>query len=118
VTGSAFSFQLTATGFPAPKITESESLPEGVAFKSATATFSGTPEAGTSASYSVIVTARNATGTITQNSPSPSPNPSGVSLAGECCLLGRGGMPGWVERRHAGLMTQRSQVQILPPLPS
>ena len=67
VTGSAFIFQVTATGFSPPKITESGHLPKGVTFKSATATFSGTPEAGTSGSYPIIVTARNATGTVTQN---------------------------------------------------
>jgi hypothetical protein len=32
-TGSAFSFQVTASGFPIPKITESGRLPKGVTFK-------------------------------------------------------------------------------------
>ena len=66
-TGTAFSFQVTATGFPAPKITESGKLPKGVRFSSATATFSGTPKAGTSGSYPITITAKNTTGTTTQN---------------------------------------------------
>jgi alpha-tubulin suppressor-like RCC1 family protein len=65
-TGYVFSFPVTATGYPAPEITESGSLPEGVAFQSATATLSGIPAEGTSGSYPIIITAKNAAGTITQ----------------------------------------------------
>jgi alpha-tubulin suppressor-like RCC1 family protein len=65
--GSGFSFQVTVTGYPAPKITESGTLPKGVTFHSATRTFGGTPKAGTSGSYPVTITARNAADTVTQN---------------------------------------------------
>jgi alpha-tubulin suppressor-like RCC1 family protein len=65
-TGYAFSFPVTATGYPAPEITESGSLPEGVTFQSATATLGGIPGEGTSGSYPIIITAKNAAGTITQ----------------------------------------------------
>jgi alpha-tubulin suppressor-like RCC1 family protein len=65
--GSTFSFQVTVTGYPAPRITESGALPKGISFKSATGTFSGTPKGGTSGSYPVTITARNAVDTITQN---------------------------------------------------
>jgi hypothetical protein len=67
VHGSGFSFQVTVTGYPAPKITESGTLPKGVTFHSATRTFGGTPKAGTSGSYPVTITARNAADTVTQN---------------------------------------------------
>ncbi len=66
-TGYAFSFPVTATGYPAPQITESGSLPEGVTFQSATATLHGIPGQGTSGSYPVTITAKNAAGTITQD---------------------------------------------------
>ena len=65
--GSAFSFQVSATGYPAPKITESGQLPKGVTFSSATGTFSGTPKAGTEGSYAITITAKSSSGTATQN---------------------------------------------------
>ena len=67
VTGAAFSFQVAATGFAAPKIIEDGRLPPGVRFTSADGTFSGTPRAGTSGSYPITITARNNSGTVTQN---------------------------------------------------
>lgn len=65
-TGYVFSLPVTATGYPAPEITASGSLPEGVTFNSATATLHGIPGEGTSGSYPIIITAKNAAGTITQ----------------------------------------------------
>jgi len=64
--GSPFSFQVTATGFPGPKITAAGHLPEGVTFTSATAAFSGTPKAGSSGIYPITITAKNTSGTVTQ----------------------------------------------------
>jgi hypothetical protein len=58
---------VTATGYPAPKITESGQLPKGVTFSSATGTLSGTPKAGTEGSYAITITAKNSSGTATQN---------------------------------------------------
>jgi large repetitive protein len=66
-TGYVPSFAVTATGYPEPEITESGSLPEGVTFDSATATLGGIPGEGTSGSYPIIITAKNAAGTITQH---------------------------------------------------
>jgi alpha-tubulin suppressor-like RCC1 family protein len=65
-TGYVFSFPVTATGYPAPEITESGPLPEGVTFQSTTATLDGIPGEGTSGSYPIIITAKSAAGTITQ----------------------------------------------------
>jgi Putative Ig domain len=65
-TGSAFSFAVTTTGFPAPSVTETGPLPKGVKFHAATGTFSGTPAAGTAGSYPVTLTAKNKSGTVTQ----------------------------------------------------
>jgi hypothetical protein len=64
---SAFSFQVTTTGFPAPKISKSGNLPNGITFHAATGTFSGTPKAGSAGSYSITITAKNSSGTVTQN---------------------------------------------------
>jgi hypothetical protein len=66
-TGYAFSLPVTASGYPAPEITESGPLPEGVTFQSATATLAGIPGGGTSGSYPVSITAKNAAGTSTQH---------------------------------------------------
>jgi hypothetical protein len=65
--GSEFSFRVTATGFPAPKITTSGTLPGGVTFDAATATFSGTPGAGTAGSYTISITAANIVDLVVQN---------------------------------------------------
>lgn len=65
--GYAFSFPVTATGFPAPKITESGRLPTGLTFTSATATLSGIPRSGTRGTYPITFTATNAAGKATQH---------------------------------------------------
>ncbi len=65
--GSVFSFQVMATGFPSPSITKTGTLPRGVTFNGTTNTFSGTPKAGTAGTYPITITAKNSSGTITQN---------------------------------------------------
>lgn len=65
-TGTPFSFTAAAAGFPAPTITESGALPKGVKYVAATATFTGTPAAGTAGTYRVTLTAANRSGTVTQ----------------------------------------------------
>jgi putative Ig domain-containing protein len=64
--GTPFSFTAAASGFPSPTITESGALPKGVKFAAATATFTGTPAAGTAGTYHVTLTAANSSGTVTQ----------------------------------------------------
>jgi sugar lactone lactonase YvrE len=64
--GAAFSFQVTATGFPAPKLAKTGVLPKGITFNAASGTFSGTPKANTAGSYTVTITAKNTTQTATQ----------------------------------------------------
>jgi Putative Ig domain len=66
VTGSPFSFTVTATGFPAPQITESGALPKGLKFEAASSTFTGTPKAGTAGVYTITITAKNRSATVTQ----------------------------------------------------
>jgi hypothetical protein len=59
------SFTISATGSPAPSITESGALPPGLAFHNngnGTATISGTPPAGVSGTYMVTISASNAAG--------------------------------------------------------
>lgn len=87
--GSPFSFQVTTTGFPAPKISRSGTLPKGVSFSGSTGTFTGTPAARDSGSYSVTITATNRTGTVTQNITFASAKPSTAAAIwavtwGEC----------------------------------
>ncbi len=60
--GSAGTFTVTTSGSPTPSLSESGALPSGVTFTdngNGTATFSGTPAAGTSGVYSLSVTANN-----------------------------------------------------------
>jgi subtilase family serine protease len=56
--GVAGSFQVTATGFPAPTFTESGLLPGGVTLSS-TGLLSGTPAPGTAGIYYITITASN-----------------------------------------------------------
>jgi PKD repeat protein len=65
----AFTFTVTATGDPAPKITRTGRLPSGVRFadkSDGTATISGTPASSAAGVYPLTLTARNKTGTATQ----------------------------------------------------
>lgn len=58
--GTAGTFTVTATGYPLPQITlTSGTLPAGLSFDPDTATFSGTPAAGTAGSYPLTFTAAN-----------------------------------------------------------
>jgi hypothetical protein len=69
-TGQAGSFTVTSSGFPAPALSVQGALPGGVRFTDngdGTATFAGTPAAGTSGVYRLTITATNgASDTATQ----------------------------------------------------
>src|SRR5207249_286941 len=56
-------FTVTATGFPAPSLSETGTLPSGVTFNPSTGLLSGTPAAGTGGSYPISFTAANGIGT-------------------------------------------------------
>ncbi|HEY2705903.1 MAG TPA: putative Ig domain-containing protein [Candidatus Dormibacteraeota bacterium] len=56
-TGSPAAFTVTATGYPAPSITESGTLPSGVSVTGGV--FSGTPVSGSAGSYPITLTAAN-----------------------------------------------------------
>ncbi len=61
-TGSAWSFNVTTTGYPNPSLSESGNLPAGVNFVdngNGTGTLSGTPAAGTGGTYPISITAAN-----------------------------------------------------------
>ena len=60
--GTAGSFHVVATGFPAPTVTETGTLPAGVTFNNSTNLLSGTPETGTGGTYKVTLTADNGIG--------------------------------------------------------
>ncbi len=64
-TGLAFSFKVKTTGFPAPTVNESGSLPAGLTFtakNNGTATIAGTPAAGSGGSYDITIAASNGVG--------------------------------------------------------
>ena len=69
--GTAGTFSVTTTGTPTPTLTETGALPGGVTFvdnHNGTASLSGTPAAGTAATYPLTFTATNSVGTAaTQN---------------------------------------------------
>ena len=65
--GNGFDSSVTTSGFPIPSISKSGTLPKGVTFKASTGTFSGTPKTGSAGSYPITITAKNNTGTVTQN---------------------------------------------------
>jgi hypothetical protein len=68
--GSAETFEVTATGVPAPVVTSFGQLPFGVSFRTGpagTATISGTPAFGTAGAYPVTISASNVLGAATQS---------------------------------------------------
>ncbi len=58
--GTLGSFNVTATGYPAPTFTETGALPSGVTLTSA-GLLSGTPAVGTGGVYPITITAKNGT---------------------------------------------------------
>jgi type II secretory pathway pseudopilin PulG len=65
--GTAGSFTVTATGYPAPTLSESGTLPAGISFNAASGALSGTPAAGTGGTYRITFTSTNLAGTANQS---------------------------------------------------
>ena len=68
--GSSFNFTVNATGAPAPTMTESGALPQGLTWVdngNGTATLAGTPGVGQGGVYKLTLTATNTGGTATQS---------------------------------------------------
>jgi len=61
--GASSSFTVLASGYPAPTFNETGTLPAGVSFNTATGVLSGTPAAGSVASYALTFGASNGLGT-------------------------------------------------------
>ena len=93
VVGAPGTFNVAATGFPTPSLSESGSLPSGVTFvdnHNGTGTLSGTPAAGTAGVYSISFTAANGVGsnavqsfTLTVNAATQSPVLNTISPTSE-----------------------------------
>ena len=66
--GSAASFTVTASGFPAATLGESGALPTGVTFNASTGVLSGTPAVGTAGTYNLTFTASNGVGSAATQS--------------------------------------------------
>ena len=67
--GTAFGFVVRSVGYPVAAITESGSLPKGVAFTPAingTATIHGVPGATSAGTYTLSITATHSKGSVTQ----------------------------------------------------
>jgi streptogramin lyase len=66
--GAAGTFPVTATGLPAPTLSESGSdvLPAGVTFTAGTGVLGGTPAAGSAGTYTLHFTASNSVGSASQ----------------------------------------------------
>ena len=60
--GTAGSFTVTATGYPAPTFTRTGTLPTGVMFAAAMGVLSGTPGASAGGTYTLTFTATNSVG--------------------------------------------------------
>lgn len=58
-TGVAGSFTVAASGFPAPGLSRTGTLPTGVSFTPGTGQLAGTPAAGTGGTYPLVFTAAN-----------------------------------------------------------
>jgi len=67
IVGKAKKIQIKVTGYPAPTLTESGSLPSGVHLVGSSGKwyFTGTPAAGTGALYTITLTATNSQGSVT-----------------------------------------------------
>ena len=68
VVGTVGNFGVTKTGTPAPSLSESGALPNGVTFNSATGTLNGTPAALTGGVYPLTFTASNGVAPIATQS--------------------------------------------------
>jgi large repetitive protein len=68
--GTSFDFPVSASGSPAPNITETGTLPSGVSFEQGlpgSASVTGSPAAHTGGTYTVTLKAKGAAGTATQS---------------------------------------------------
>jgi hypothetical protein len=64
--GTAGTFTVTATGTPAPVLSETGALPTGVTFNAGTGVLAGTPAVGSGGVYTITFKATNTAGTTTQ----------------------------------------------------
>jgi hypothetical protein len=117
-TGTAGSFTLTATGFPAPTLSLSGALPGGVTFNAAGGVLSGTPAAGSAGTYtltfkadngvspaatqsfSLIVTSSTVSSSTIQVGAFVDVNANGVQESGEVPLPG---VNIFIDRNHNGV---------------
>ena len=60
--GTSFSYQITTTGYPAPRLSKLGTLPKGLTFKASAGTITGTPAAGSAGTYEIAIGAKNSTG--------------------------------------------------------
>jgi YVTN family beta-propeller protein len=77
--GTGGTLQAVPTGYPAPTLTETGALPNGLTINMLTGILGGTPAPGTNGNFPISFTATNSTGHVTQNftltvnSPAPPP---------------------------------------------
>jgi hypothetical protein len=66
--GTAGTFTVTTTGFPAATFAESGGLPSGITFNTSTGVLSGTPNPGSGGTYHLTLTASNGFGAVASQS--------------------------------------------------
>jgi hypothetical protein len=89
--GSAGSFTVTVTGYPAPSLSETGTLPAGVTFTAATGVLSGTPAPGTGGTYPITFIAANGVGSNATQSFTLTVNESPVITSGSSAAFTVGG---------------------------
>jgi streptogramin lyase len=65
--GSAFSFQVTSTGYPSATYSLAGMLPKGIRFNKNSGAFSGKPKVNTAGTYMLTITGSNSLGSNSQN---------------------------------------------------
>ena len=89
--GTAGTFTATATGVPAPTLSETGALPSGVTFANngnGTATLRGTPASVTDGTYSLTITASNGVGTPANQTFTLTVNSGGGGSSNFACVSG------------------------------
>lgn len=88
--GGQDSFSVTTSGFPAPTLNMTGTLPSGVTFNSSTGVLSGSPAAGSGGSYPLVFSATNGIGSnATQNfTLNVLPAPAFTSVASKSFIVG------------------------------
>ncbi len=109
IPGVAGAFTVKTTGFPAPSLSETGALPNGVTFMDnhdGTATLGGTPDAGSGGTYHLSITAHNGIGAdATQSFTLQVGQPTAITSAASSGTAFTAGAPGSFTVTSTGIPT-------------